>query len=649
MAFEESERRVSHLLTPELRRRLKDMAHRPASTVGRAIGEIGSTSHDFEAALDGRETSSIQESAGGRNAFLEAIILRVGRPSFLITDGRVDWTTGEDFEDGISMADLRTRADQLSASFLAIGRVDTVNHPSMDWLGTCWLLQHEGRPIAVTNRHVAEVFATNRPGGRVAFRTDPGSMVRLGARIDFRHEHATAAVQQAEVSAVRYLARDSDPDVAILEIDGVHLAAPLPLSEEEASAGDLICTVGYPAYDSRNAADAQTQIFRDVYDLKRFAPGRIRQASGPGRQLLHDASTLGGASGSPVMDLQSGAVVGLHFSGQYLKRNVAVSVSSVRDAVQGRTFVAMAPGAGEEGRADGATPPEHFAGREGYRPEFLSEGVDPRHRTDSALLAPLPSPPMEDLARLISDPDDPELRYTHFSVLYDRHRRTPRLTAVNIDGSAPFKIKRGEDKWNKDLRIDPDLQLGSADFPGDFDRGHMVRREDPNWGLPDEARLADADTFHYTNAALQHASLNRSRQRWLGLEEYILRSAQTHGLRACVFSGPVLDDADPAPTDRPDLQVPRAFWKVVVMVAAGSERLHATGYVLGQAEFIQSATETFAFSDFNLYQVPIAKVAAATSIDFHGLEAFDPMVEVATTEARLGGANLVTDLEDIRL
>lgn len=649
MAHEESFRRLAHVLKPGLRDRLRSMAHDPTSTVGLALSAAGAAPIEFEAALDGRENSSFQESAAGRNKFIEAIILRVGRPSYLIADGLVDWTTGDAFEDGLGMDELKRRAEALSQSFLAIGRVDTVNHPSMDWLGTCWLVQHGDRPIAVTNRHVAEIFALNRPGGKVAFRSDPTSMVRMGARIDFRHEYQTAAVQLAEVRKVRYLARPNDPDIAILELEGAHLSPPLDLAQSEAHAGDLICTVGYPAYDSRNAADAQADIFRDLYDLKRFAPGRVRQATGDGLQLLHDASTLGGASGSPLINLETGEVVGLHFSGRYLKENVAVSIGSLRDALDGRTAVAVAAGGEPEARADGVSKPEHFDGRLGYRPGFLAEGLPADRHDDPALRVPLPKPPKAGLAPLLADPGDHELRYTHFSVLYDADRRAPRLAAVNIDGANPVKIKRGNDKWNKDLRIDSALQLGSSDFPGDLDRGHMVRREDPNWGADDEARVADADTFHYPNAALQHALLNRNRQRWLGLEDYVLRSSQTHGLRASVFSGPVLSDDDPVLEDRPDLQVPRSFWKVVVMVASDGRKLHATGYVLGQAEFIQSITETFHFGDFNLFQVPIAKIAAATSIDFQGLEAFDPMSALADTEARLGGATFIESLDDIRL
>jgi V8-like Glu-specific endopeptidase len=42
--------------------------------------------------------------------------------------------------------------------------------------------------------------------------------------------------------------------------------------------------------------------------------------------LFHDASTLGGNSGSCVVDLDTGQVLGLHFGGQYMHYNVAVAL-----------------------------------------------------------------------------------------------------------------------------------------------------------------------------------------------------------------------------------------------------------------------------------------------------------------------------------
>ena len=133
----------------------------------------------------------------------------------------------------------------------------------------------------------------------------------------------------------------------------------------------------------------------------------------------------------------------------------------------------------------------------------------------------------------------------------------------------------------------------------DIDRGHMVRREDPNWdpALPRQSRRnghaarqqANFDTFHYTNAAVQHGDLNSSSTRWLGLEDYILKSARTHGFRASVLTGPVVRDDDDSIA--PGVVAPREFWKVVVMEDADTHKLHATAYLLSQGDLIRDLLE----------------------------------------------------------
>jgi V8-like Glu-specific endopeptidase len=48
-----------------------------------------------------------------------------------------------------------------------------------------------------------------------------------------------------------------------------------------------------------------------------------------GALLEHDSSTLGGNSGSCVVDLETHQVIGLHFRGKYLESNTAVVLSKL--------------------------------------------------------------------------------------------------------------------------------------------------------------------------------------------------------------------------------------------------------------------------------------------------------------------------------
>ena len=69
-------------------------------------------------------------------------------------------------------------------------------------------------------------------------------------------------------------------------------------------------------------------LYKDVYDVKRCAPGMVKDADAA--RFKHDATTLGGNSGSPVVDLSSGLVVGLHYEGLYRIANYAVPVEKLR-------------------------------------------------------------------------------------------------------------------------------------------------------------------------------------------------------------------------------------------------------------------------------------------------------------------------------
>ncbi|HEU4758007.1 MAG TPA: DNA/RNA non-specific endonuclease, partial [Agromyces sp.] len=258
-----------------------------------------------------------------------------------------------------------------------------------------------------------------------------------------------------------------------------------------------------------------------------------------------------------------------------------------------------------------------------------------------------------------------ELRYTHFGVKYHLDRRQPLLTAVNVDGEHPVRIKRGRDKWFRDQRIPIEAQLTREDYDDpEIDRGHMVRREDPNWDpaatspadVTPRAQLANDDTFHYTNSALQHSKMNQGKQLWQGLENYLLDSARTEGFKACVFTGPIFRVDDPLLAA--GLPVPQEFWKLVVMPAAtddGGTRLHATAYLLSQGELIRDLLEKrsrveglegFVLGAYRTFQVAIADLAEVTGLGLDHYVPFDPLGQSRIgTEAIDSGEPLFVPLD----
>ena len=194
-----------------------------------------------------------------------------------------------------------------------------------------------------------------------------------------------------------------------------------------------------------------------------------------------------------------------------------------------------------------------------------------------------------------------------------------------------------------------DIQLTKADYADEeIDRGHMVRREDPNWddSLPSGnpaglvtglAKTANDDTFRYTNAVVQYGDLNSSSQLWRGLEDYVLTSASTRGFKACVFTVPVTRDDDLE--IGPDVIAPREFWKVVVIEDADAHTLHATAYLQGELirDLLEKrrkvqAVEGFVLGGYRTYQIAIADLADATGYDVSWYEPFDPLNDASGHE-----------------
>src|SRR5215472_454301 len=108
--------------------------------------------------------------------------------------------------------------------------------------------------------------------------------------------------------SIVYLADDLAADIALLKVKQVSGAGwpmpdPIQLANAEATDEELVGLVGYPAYDSRNVADAMHRYFKDLYDVKRFAPGYVIKQTADA-VLSHDCTSLGGNSGSVLISLE---------------------------------------------------------------------------------------------------------------------------------------------------------------------------------------------------------------------------------------------------------------------------------------------------------------------------------------------------------
>lgn len=606
----------------------------------------------------------------------ESIIMRRRRPVLAIKDG----ATVLEFKDPQDIAlwkkPLDDAEDVLKTTIPSVGRVELSGNPDFSWVGTGWLVHPR---FMVTNRHVAEEFARS-DGDRFLFHSG------MSASLDMYQEIGSNKTQVFDVKGVSYIEQRPGLDIAFLEVEQIDgsVLTPIALSKKVAVKGDTVAAIGYPAFDSRIPEPVlMKEIYGDIFDKKRLAPGAVMGTEGD--LVLHNCTTLGGNSGSVILDLKTGEALGLHFSGSFLRSNFAVRADRVKerldalltgtlrnrregtirsrpsrrptpavDAVTGGT--AFTVGASSEnsasitvpltitvsiGRPSAPVPAGRRTaptqGNDGdgtddgpVADEARPEDYQNRKGYDPAFLG---SDVVVDLPMILKGKSDiltwgngnTVLPYEHFSVLMNAKRRQCFYSACNIDGERSKSSSRTA--WRFDPRIPKEMQImkecyGSAPK---FSRGHMTRREDPAWGSSRAViqRGAD-DSMHVTNVTPQMQSFNSPI--WLALEDYALQNAREDQQKISVFTGPYFDKNDPTMFG---VRIPVKFWKIIAFVHDETGELCATGYEMSQENNLTPSE--FVFGDFvspqlnTSTQVSIASIEARAGISFDGLADVDPL------------------------
>lgn len=284
---------------------------------------------------------------------LEAVVRTDGsRPVLFVEDDFVDLTAPSigDYAAGLSRYEEKVRE-----VCQAVGRVDDPS-ASIGYQGTAWMVA-EG--LVATNYHVLRAIAPGgvRRDGRFEGRLRTGVAVHFGHEVGDPRPERRFPVRRVVSVGREGAARFAQPgstlnfdglDLAILELEPVP-RRPFPVPNRIArgddprtrgglaSTGRGVYVVGYPGSEHSTTPDMFAQLFAGVKSFKRLAPGRITAAAGeleddPRKWILtHDASTLGGNSGSALADYdQDGrTLLGLHFAGQHARQNWAHALERI--------------------------------------------------------------------------------------------------------------------------------------------------------------------------------------------------------------------------------------------------------------------------------------------------------------------------------
>lgn len=686
-------------------------------TAASALESMSANEHTVQSGVQKLIDNRPDEMTEPEQSVLEAIIMPKYRP--------VVFVRGDSYDDvpdpWLSLNTAKVKSS-IARLLPAIGRIELPLSQFIPYGGTSFIV---GKGRLMTNRHVAQLFSQGL-GTHIKYQT-------AGSAVDFKRQIDTPDSDQSGYFKVRGVEMIHPYwDMAILNVDNLPADRMLRLSVKspEDLLGRNVVVIGYPARDDRNDLALQDRIFEGKYFVKRLQPGAVRERAQIQSfeymvsAMTHDASTLGGDSGSAIIDVESGEIIALHFGGVYLKANYGVpmfelardrrvapllnfdgAVEPTNDwepawsrADSGETTSQLPPAKTPAGRPNlpvAAAQSPSSTGGSGYLaswtvPVQISISVGcPTAATHQ--LAPLsgPQPPIEaevDTENVVVDQDystrpgydphfledisvplplitsdqmksdtsevqldarkhdDPyELAYYNYSVYLNKRRRTAWFSAANVDGDQRPQIgKRQGDRWYRDTRISKSEQLGQDAFEPGIDRGHLTRREDTAWG-PDieSATAANNDTFHFTNCSLQASAFNRGKDRWQGLEQFLLEQhAKKEKRRMVVITGPLFGSSDPVyKNDKMNYTVrcPLQFWKVCVLIRQNGTP-SATAFVLGQEEIIDlpGFEETF---DVAATQIRIADLEEQTGLSFGDLKEHDHFAEggpPGTLEAVIG-------------
>jgi len=253
---------------------------------------------------------------------VQALLAFTSRPVLLVQGDRFG-------EPPPVWADLdRTYRSDVETALRSVGRVEMTGHPTLPWAGTAWVA---APGIVVTNRHVVQCFAQQENGTRWRIKDGMTARIDFGRELDMEPDEGRIFDVPGDAAILVHPVHD----LALVPVAGKSRDGAAPLPPPLALAPDgggieegrKVFVAGHPERDDRAPERLlQYRLFQGIFGVKRLQPGQVMSVLSDKGTVLHDCSTLGGNSGSPVVDLETNRVVGLHYAGFHRHANLAVAL-----------------------------------------------------------------------------------------------------------------------------------------------------------------------------------------------------------------------------------------------------------------------------------------------------------------------------------
>ena len=364
------------------------------------------------------------------------------RPAFVLNGDR--FAANPDIPADFA-ADFAALEPHIEAAAAATGKIQTRADGNKQILGTCFRVGAD-RSLVATARHVARALL--QPQAGLCAGADPQVMPNAkSALIDLEVEFEAGTGRPVEIIGIESIVFAHPVlDLMLLRLETASARDPLPLADPlvAADARDApLWIVGYPVTRPSSSEDPKFEAVFGPADaattgVKRASPGRLQKAPVPpdagSADVKHDATTLPGSSGSPILDGRTGGLIGLHYRGDagdswnmmiYLPNALADGAlrdrfdpAVAKDAVRAFPATSGAIDIVEIGRPhvrlmtaddmlevavdDGAGPASAAPGEFADSPRAVADRHDIRDRYYSPVLG-VP------VSRYLPDPPDPEM------------------------------------------------------------------------------------------------------------------------------------------------------------------------------------------------------------------------------------------------